>query len=73
MLFRSEVISGVPSSWPGYTLTIGSAGDKVRQIQVQLNRIAQNYPLIPTLVADGFYGPATAESVKVFQGIFNLP
>ena len=69
----AEVISGVPSSWPGYTLTIGSAGDKVRQLQVQLNRIAQNYPLIPTLVADGIYGPATAESVKVFQGIFNLP
>ena len=35
-------ISGVPSSWPGYNLTIGASGDKVRQAQMQLNRIAQN-------------------------------
>lgn len=69
----ADVISGVPSSWPGYSLTIGSAGDKVRQLQLQLNRIAQNYPAIPTIVADGIYGPATAESVRTFQRIFSLP
>jgi hypothetical protein len=69
----ADMISGVPSSYPGYDLTIGSSGDKVRQLQTQLNRIARNYPAIPTLAADGIYGPATAESVKVFQGIFNLP
>ncbi|MDE6128716.1 MAG: peptidoglycan-binding protein, partial [Lachnospiraceae bacterium] len=38
----ADVISGVPSSWPGYNLTIGSSGDKVRQLQQQLNRIAGN-------------------------------
>ncbi len=65
-------VSGVPSSWPGYDLTIGSSGEKVRQLQQQLNRIAQNYPAIPTLVADGIYGPRTAESVRIFQGIFDL-
>jgi hypothetical protein len=69
----ADMISGVPSSYPGYDLTIGSSGDKVRQLQTQLNRIARNYPAIPTLTADGIYGPATAESVKIFQGIFNLP
>lgn len=69
----ADVISGVPSSWPGYNLTIGSSGDKVRQMQQQLNRIAQNYPAIPTIVADGIYGTATAEAVRTFQGIFNLP
>ncbi len=69
----AEVISGVPSSYPGYSLTIGSSGEKVRQLQQQLNRIARNYPAIPTLTADGIYGPATAETVRVFQGIFNLP
>ena len=62
-------ISGVPSSWPGYDLTIGSSGEKVRQ----LNRIARNYPAIPTITADGIFGPATANAVKAFQRIFNLP
>ena len=66
-------ISGVPSSWPGYNLTIGASGDKVRQAQMQLNRIAQNYPAIPTITADGIYGPRTAEAVRIFQSIFNLP
>ena len=66
-------VSGVPSSWPGYNLTIGASGDKVLQIQQQLNRIAQNYPAIPRVTADGIYGPRTAESVRVFQRVFNLP
>lgn len=69
----AEVISGVPSSYPGYSLNIGSSGEKVRQLQEQLNRIARNYPAIPTLTADGVYGPATAEAVRVFQRVFNLP
>ncbi len=69
----ADIISGVPSSYPGYDLTIGASGDKVRQLQTQLNRIARNYPAIPTITADGIYGPATAESVRTFQGIFNLP
>lgn len=69
----ADSISGVPSSWPGYNLTIGSTGEKVRQMQAQLNRIAQNYPAIPTIVVDGIFGPATAEAVRTFQRIFNLP
>ena len=69
----AEVISGVPSSYPGYSLSVGSSGEKVRQLQNQLNRIARNYPAIPTLTADGIYGPATADAVRVFQKVFNLP
>lgn len=69
----SETIAGVPYSWPGYDLTIGSSGDKVRQLQQQLNRIAQNYPAIPKIDADGIYGEKTAEAVRTFQNIFNLP
>ncbi len=69
----ADFISGVPSSWPGYDLSIGSSGEKVRQLQIQLNRIARNYPAIPTVTADGIYGPATAEAVRTFQGVFNLP
>lgn len=68
----ADVISGVPSSWPGYNLTIGASGEKVRQLQQQLNRIAGNYPALPTLIADGIYGPLTAQSVRTFQQIFGL-
>ena len=66
-------VSGVPSSWPGYNLNIGASGDKVLQIQQQLNRIAQNYPAIPRITADGVYGQNTANAVRTFQRIFNLP
>lgn len=69
----AEQISGVPSSYPGYALGNGSSGEKVRQLQNQLNRIAQNFPAIPKLSPDGIYGPATAASVRAFQKIFNLP
>lgn len=69
----AQEISGVPSSWPGYDLTQGSSGNKVRQMQEQLNVIAGAYPLIPKITADGIYGPATAESVRVFQSVFGLP
>jgi hypothetical protein len=69
----AQSIAGVPSSWPGYNLNIGSSGEKVRQMQQQLNRIAQNYPAIPVIAADGIYGNRTAEAVRAFQRIFNLP
>lgn len=69
----SETIAGVPYSWPGYDLTIGSSGEKVRQLQRQLNRIAQNYPAIPKIDVDGIYGPKTVEAVRTFQNIFDLP
>ena len=41
----AEEISGIPASWPGYTLESGSSGEKVRQMQEQLNVIADAYPL----------------------------
>lgn len=69
----AEQISGVPSSFPGYNLSIGSSGEKVRQIQQQLNRIGENYPALPTLVADGIFGSMTEEAVRTFQRIFSLP
>ena len=40
----AEEISGIPSSWPGYDLNIGATGEKVLQIQEQLNVIAGAYP-----------------------------
>lgn len=69
----AEEISGVPASWPGYTLEDGSSGEKVRQMQEQLNGIADAYPALPKIDADGIYGPATADAVKKFQAVFGLP
>ena len=69
----TSYISGIPSSYPGYDLTVGSRGVKVMQIQQQLNRIAQNYPAIPKIAADGIFGADTKRAVEVFQGIFLLP
>lgn len=72
-LVQAPKVSGIPTSYPGYTLKVGSRGEAVRTVQTFLNRIAQNYPLIPKVAVDGIYGPTTANAVKVFQGIFNLP
>lgn len=69
----AEEISGIPASWPGSNLTIGSSGSKVFQLQKQLNVISKNYPLIPKVTEDGIYGSGTANAVKVFQSIFSLP
>ena len=69
----TNYISGIPSSYPGYDLTVGSRGAKVLQMQQQLNRIAQNYPAIPKIAADGIFGVNTKRAVQTFQGIFLLP
>ena len=69
----AEQISGIPSSWPGADLTVGSTGAKVRQLQEQLNRISQAYPALPSLTADGIYGENTRRAVADFQRIFGLP
>ena len=66
-------ISGVPISYPGNVLDIGSSGDKVRQIQEELDRVAQVYTSIPRIQADGIYGEATKNAVTEFQRIFDLP
>ncbi|KXL53211.1 putative peptidoglycan binding domain protein [Anaerotignum neopropionicum] len=72
-LREAEKVDGIPMSFPGSTLAIGSSGESVRTIQEQLNAISNNYPLIPKLIEDGSYGERTAESVMVFQKVFNLP
>lgn len=69
----AEEISGIPASWPGSNLDIGSSGQKVKQMQEQLNLIGEFYNAIPYLVPDGIYGERTAQAVKTFQRIFDLP
>jgi hypothetical protein len=68
----SDIISGIPASWPQYNLEVGSSGEKVRQMQQQLSVISNAYPLIPKIAVDGVFGPKTEEAVKTFQKIFKL-
>ena len=68
----AEGKSGIPLSWPGYDLNIGATGNKVRQIQEQLNVIAEAYPAIPKVGVDGIYGEQTKAAVRKFQNIFGL-
>ena len=72
-LAPAEKVEGVPMSFGGETLTVGSAGEDVRTIQLQLNRISENFPALPRVRADGVDGTETQEAVKTFQSIFLLP
>ena len=70
---NAEEVSGVPASWPGSNLQVGSSGESVRQMQEQLNTISNNYPAIPKVAVDGIFGPGTEAAVKTFQSVFDLP
>ena len=69
----AEEVAGIPLSFPGEVLTIGSAGRAVRTIQEQLVSIRNTYGNIPRLSIDGIYGEQTAAAVEAFQRIFDLP
>ena len=73
VITQASKVAGIPKSYPGYTLSVGSSGEPVRAVQEYLNRISQNYSLIPKVAVDGVYGESTADAVRTFQGIFGLP
>ena len=58
-------------SFPG-NLALGSSGQDVAMLQMQLARIRQNYPRIPAVAVDGQYGAQTVAAVREFQSIFGL-
>jgi hypothetical protein len=66
-------VSGVPSSWPGANLSVGSSGTNVRTIQEQLNKISEKYPAVPKQAVNGQFTDQTANAVKTFQQTFDLP
>lgn len=60
-------------TYPGFIVGPGTAGDFVRTIKIQLNRIGQNYPAIPVIRDDSVYYTVELENaVRKFQEIFNL-
>lgn len=61
-------------SYPGVPLEIGDRGNNVQILQIQLNRIRQNYPAIPEISRpNGTFGVDTQDAVRKFQEIFSLP
>ena len=55
MFEKAPIVSGVPVSFPGEVLQVGSTGKDVRTIQSQLNAISKGYPAIPKIKEDGIY------------------
>lgn len=66
-------VEGTTPSAPQFPLSLGSTGDDVRVLQLRLNRISDNYPLIPKIAAiDGIFAEDTEAAVREFQGVFGL-
>lgn len=60
-------------TYPGFPVELGTAGDFVRMINIQLNRIGQNYPAIPVITTNSpYFTKETEAAVKKFQEIFGL-
>jgi len=61
------------TTYPEFPVELGTSGDFVRMLKIQLNRIGRNYPAIPVITEDGpYFTIELAEAVRKFQEIFNL-
>src|SRR5699024_6626623 len=76
-----SLAAGVPHStmptaapeYPGYVMTLGSAGGAVSQLQQAMNGIAQLYCVADFVPNDGVYGESTRDAVLAFQQGLGLP
>ena len=72
-VFRNAKVGESITEYDGVPLKIGDTGNAVRLIQVELNRISNNYPAIPKISkTNGVFGAYTENAVKKFQEVFNL-
>ncbi len=73
IIYNAPVTPNIPS-YPGFPFRLGSVGNFVRELKVQLNRISNNYPAIPKIEEENiFFTKDMEESVRVFQEVFDLP
>ncbi len=73
-ILSTDNIRGIQESYPGAPLTVGDNSVYTKTIQTQLNRIRQNFPLIPAIAnVNGVYGEDTRAAVRAFQQVFSLP
>lgn len=71
-LMQAQKVAGIPVSYPGSVLQVGSSGPHVRTIQEQLNMVSTHYPAIPKVKVDGVFGEQTRSAVQKFQSVFHL-
>lgn len=73
IIFNAPVDDNI-RTYPGFPVQLGTSGDFVRMINIQLNRIGQNYPAIPVILNDSpYFTVETERAVRKFQEIFDLP
>ena len=70
---ETDDIRDITESYPGTPLKRGDEGEDVRNMQLQLNRIAINYPRLPLNNNLGVFDEQTEDVVKEFQKLFALP
>ncbi|MDL2289406.1 peptidoglycan-binding protein [Clostridia bacterium OttesenSCG-928-F22] len=73
-LAQADQVQGLPSSFPGYNLSLGACGEEVQKLQNELNVIRGSYPGIPVVTnPDGNFTEQTKSAVETFQSVFKLP
>jgi len=72
-LVTTNNIQDVRTTYPGTPLRLNSNNRYVQLMQQYLNRIRQNFPLIPLIAnPNGFFGPDTEAAVRQFQRTFGI-
>ncbi len=72
-IVENAPVADIENSYPGVPLKIGDAGNNVKLLQTQLNRISDNYPAIPKIAElNGVFGVDTENTVRKFQQVFDL-
>ena len=59
--------------YPGYTLSTGTSGNAVTQLQTFLRVIAQNNNAVPMVTVDGIFGNQTKNAVIAVQKLAGIP
>ncbi len=73
-IVENAPVGGETQSYPGTPISLGNRGNNVQILQIELNRIADNYPAIPKISnPNGTFGIETENAVKKFQEVFALP
>lgn len=72
-IVQDAPVGTINESAPETPLRFESTGALVRILQIQLNRISDNFPSIPKIPStNGYFGSETENAVRAFQEVFNL-
>ncbi|MCL2571409.1 MAG: peptidoglycan-binding protein [Defluviitaleaceae bacterium] len=71
-IVETSNIAGIEYPFPGFPLQEGMRGEYVQKLQIMLNRVRENYTVIPELNVNGFFDPETTAAVQAFKHIYEL-